>query len=254
MRSIKSSSAPGPDDLPASLYNVYAEALAIPATRIWRRSLDTSVMPEGTLKSIIIPVHKGGDKSEPANYRPIALTNHLVKIFERVLRRKMLEHMENHNLMNKTQHGYQSGRSTLTLLLEYCDSILTLLEQGHEVDVVYIDLANAFDKVDHDILISKLYKLGFRGKILRWIREFLKNRKQQVRVDGYLSDLTWVISGVPQGSVLGPLLFIIMMLDIDGSVSDTFLLSFADDTKLWQAAQEHNQIQADNNMMVNWGS
>ena len=92
----------------------------------------------------------------------------------------MVRHLDENGLMSDTQHGFRTRRSTITLLLKYYDSILTMLEKKNEVDVIYLDLAKAFDKVDHDILLLKLYNLGFRGKILTWIKEFLKNRKQQV--------------------------------------------------------------------------
>lgn len=172
MKSIKPKSAPGPDGIPAHLYNNYAEELATPVMMIWRRSLDTSIMPEGIMKAIITPVFKGADKSNPANDRPIALTNHLTKIFERVLRKAMVQHLEINDLMNNT-HGFRSGRKTITQLLHYYDSILTKLEEGSMVDSIYLDFSKAFNKVDHGILLHKLGKLGIKGKIHNWITTFL---------------------------------------------------------------------------------
>ena len=252
MKSIKSSSAPGPDELPTALYHRFAEELAIPLQLIWRRSLDTGLMPEGTILAIIAPIFKGGDKGDKANYRPVALTNHLTKIFERVLRLELVKHLEENGLMNKTQHGFRARHSTITMLLQYYDSILTMLEGKNEVDAIYLDLAKAFDKVDHDILLLKLYNLGIRGKILTWIKEFLKNRKQKVRVEGCFSEPIWVLSGVPQGSVLGPLLFIIMMIDINEAIDSAQIGSFADDTKLWQIFHMHEELQKDLEKLSQW--
>ena len=197
MKSIKSSSSPGPDGLPAYLYNTFAKALARPLLLIWRRSLDTGRMPEGNLLAFICPIFKGGDKTDPANYRPIALTNHMVKIFERVVRQELVQHLDANGFTNRSQHAYKVGHSTITQLLSHLDSVLNILESGDSVDVIYLDLAKAFDKVDHGVLISKLFQLGVRGKVLTWITGFLKHRKQQVRVDGRLSSPQWVVSGVP---------------------------------------------------------
>ena len=251
MKSMKSSSAPGPDDLPAIFFRRYAEVLATPLEQIWRRSLDTGKMPDTTLLAIITPIYKGGDKSEPANYRPVALTNHIMKIFERVMRVKLVEHLNENGYTNATQHGFKEGHSTVTQILEYMDSVLNILERGKEADVIYLDLAKVFDKVDHNILLFKLYELGVRRKVLTWITQFLKNRKQVVRINGHISDHQWVVSGVPQGSVLGPLLFIIMMIDIN-HFAKSGLLSYADDTKIWMSADERENLQKELDKICRW--
>ena len=221
--------------------------------KIWSMCLDECNMPEGTILAIITPIYKGSGKSEPANYRPIALTNNLMKIFERVLRKAILKHLELNTLLNTTQHGFTKGRSTISQLLTYYDSILTMLEEKGDtkVDVIYLDFAKAFDKVDHTILLAKLTKLGIRGKLLNWLKLFLTNRKQRVKVNGHLSSAQPVKSGVPQGSVLGPLLFLIMMLDIDTSISKAQIGSFADDTKVWHIVRTINdQIEMQNELQV----
>ena len=216
-------------------------------------------MPNSPILSIITPIYKGDGKSEAKNYRPVALTNHLTKIFEKVVRKAMIKHLEENALLNITQHGFTEGRSTISQLLTYYDSILSMLEEGGDkkVDVIYLDFAKAFDKVDHGILLAKLNKLGFKGKLHRWIKTFLTDRVQQVRVDGHLSQAKPVLAGVPQGSVLGPLLFLIHLLDINAEVHKSEIGSFADDTKLWHIVRHLNdqlELQKDLNTLIKWSA
>ena len=222
---------------------------------MWRKSLDCGTMPEGLIRSIITPIYKGGTKCEPPNYRPVALTSHLTKVFERVLHKAILNHLIDNNLLNESQHGFRPGRGTLSQLLKFYDSILTMLESGGNVDSIHLDFAKAFDKVDHQMLLQKLKYHNIGGKILNWITTFLTNRVQAVRVDNQLSAFTKVKSGVPQGSVLGPLLFLIMMFDIDIDICTAMIASFADDTKLWQLVKTDfcsDLLQLDLNTAYQW--
>ena len=127
----------------------------------------------------------------------------------------LVKHLESNNLLNNTQHGFHNGRSTVTQLLRYNDSILSMLEKGHKVDSIYMDFSKAYDKVDHNILLKKIESLNISGKVVNWIESFRKRRNQVVRIEGQLSDEVEVTLGVPQGSVLGPLLFLIMMNNTD---------------------------------------
>ena len=209
-------------------------------------------------------MHKGGVKSNPANYRPVALTNHLTKIFERIIKKSLVKYLESNEIMNPTQHGFRQNRSTISQILTFYEDIISKLENGDEVDAIYLDFSKAFDKVDHNILLQKLKQLKITGKILKWLEVFLKKRKQRVKVQGYLSDWEWVLSGVPQGSVLGPLLFLILVIDINRNTNNASLGSFADDTRVWQSINatltfQHLQVVLDqiynwadeNNMMFN---
>ena len=167
---------------------------------------------------------------EPANYRPVALTSHIIKLFEKIVRKYIVAYMEENDLFNPTQHGFRAGRSCLSQLIAHFDYISQQLEKGHNVDVVYLDFAKAFDKVDFLITMEKLKKLGIAGKIGRWIHAFLTNRTQSVILEGKRSDPVSVKSGVPQGSVLGPLLFLVLIGDIDQGVVSAFVSSFAEET------------------------
>ena len=163
--------------------------------------------------------------------------------------------MEKHGLFNPSQHGFRIGRSCLSQLIAHYDHILNLLENGKNVDVIYIDFAKAFDKVDFMVTLRKLNMLGITGNVGRWMHCFLTKRTQQVLVNGERSTPHEVKSGVPQGSVLGPLLFLILIGDIDQEVAQAFLSSFADDTRIGSEIGSHEDssaLQSDLNAVYRW--
>lgn len=229
---LSPNAAPGPDRFPAIMLKKCKRALAVPLYIIWRYSLDTGQIPPLLKWSIITPIHKGGKKDIAKNYRPVALTSHLIKVFEKVLRNCLVSYIEEHKLFNPNQHGFRAGHSCLSQLLSHYDQITKSLEEGYNVDVIYLDFSKAFDKLDFNITLQKLYDIGLDGKILSWITSFLTNRKQSVIVNGTKSSPEDVISGVPQGSVIGPLLFLLMLGDIDIDTKSAFVSSFADDTRV----------------------
>ena len=151
--------------------------------------------------------------------------------------------MNDNNLFNNSQHGFRAGRSCLSQLLEQFDIILDILDTGANADVVYLDFAKAFDKVDHKIVLSKMINMGINGKIYEWIKSFLMNRYQSVMVNGITSDPQEVLSGVPQGSVLGPLIFLIMIGDINNEVKYSIVKSFADDTRATKSIASIDDVQ-----------
>ena len=229
---LRASAASGPDGFPAILLKNCKHELAIPLAIMWNKSMETSYIPSSLQFNLITPNHKGGSKSIQANYRPVALTSHLIKIYEKVLRNKIAAFLASKNLLNKNQHGFRAGRSCLTQLIAHHDHILSLLEEGFNVDVVYLDFAKAFDKVDHNLVLKKAQEMGIDGKLLSWLQEFLQNRTQSVVVNGKVSSPRPVISGVQQGSVLGPLIFLILIADIDEDIHHSLVASFADDTRV----------------------
>lgn len=252
---VPSTAAAGPDRYPAMLLKQCRTSLAKPLHMIWRKSLDTGIIPQTLKTAHVVPVHKGGTRGVPKNYRPIALTSHLIKIFEKVLRNRLVTYMERNRLFNPSQHGFRFGRSCLSQLISHYDQILELLASGENVDVVYIDFAKAFDKVDFMETLLKLKKLGITGKAGRWIHSFLTHRTQTVLVNGSRSQPMEVKSGVPQGSVLGPLLFLILIGDIDQDIAKAFLSSFADDTRIGgqiTSKEDAAALQADLNTVYSW--
>ena len=197
--------------------------------------MDQGTIPPALLLVLISPIHKGGSRGSPANYRPVALTSHVTKLFERVLRRKLVAHLEDNDLLPEGQHGFRAKRSCLTQLLTFWDKILEQMEDGKGVDVIYTDFAKAFDKCETGVLLRRLKQCGVGGKVGCWVAAFLDPsvRKQAVGVEGRLSALASVVSGVPQGTVLGPCLFLIHLLDISTNLSEgTISSSFADDARL----------------------
>ena len=252
---ISTTAAAGPDRFPAILLKQCKSQLAKPLFIIWRTSMDSGVIPDIMKTANIIPVHKGGSRGLAKNYRPIALTSHLIKVFEKVLSKSIVAFMETNNLFNPGQHGFRHGRSCLSQLITHYDHILDLLEQGHNVDVVYIDFAKAFDKVDFMVTMHKLISLGISGKVGKWIYSFLTHRTQQVIVNKSFSKPIEVKSGVPQGSVLGPLIFLILIGDINKDVNEAFLSSFADDTRIGRQIGSQNDselLQKDLCAVYNW--
>ena len=257
-KDLKTSSSPGPDGVPAVLLKTASKELSQPLFLLWRASLDQGVIPPDLLLVLISPVHKGGSRGMPANYRPVALTSHIIKMFERVVRRWLVAHLEDNNLLPDGQHGFRAKRSCLTQLLSYWDSILDKMEEGKGVDSVYTDFAKAFDKCETGVLLQRLKECGVRGKMGHWLAAFLDPsiRKQSVGVEGRLSPLVPVISGVPQGTVLGPCLFLVHLMGISSNISpETSASSFADDTRLQRGIADEKDcelLQEDLDKVYTW--
>lgn len=248
-------SAAGPDGIPAILLRKCADELSIPLAIFWRKTMNCGSIPDALKRALITPIHKGGPRDDPKNYRPIALTSHLIKVFEKVIVKQLVAYLEENDLFNRHQHGFRSGRSCLSQLLEHYQRVLQALGDGSWADVIHLDFAKAFDKVDHGILLRKLRRLGVGGPLLRWIRCFLLNREQNVVVEGELSHTFGVASGVPQGSVLGPLLFLVHISDVDVGLVRSTASSFADDTRLLMEVREYGDclaLQEDLEAIFQW--
>ena len=231
-RDLKKNSSPGPDGVPAELIIKCSSSLVIPFAIIWRESFTLAKVPQYYKESYVCPIHKKGDRTIAANHRPISLTSHVMKTAERIVRRIIVDHLETNEVISKDQHGFRSGRSTLTQLLMHFDSVFDAMLQGNDIDTIYLDYAKAFDKVDHQLLLLKMARYGFPENLIQWISSFLSGRCQTVVVKGAHSQEAAVISGVPQGTVLGPVLFLLFINDLDNKIFNSKICFFADDTRI----------------------
>ena len=211
-------------------------------------------IPEDWKRANIVPIFKSGCRNKPENFRPVSLTSQVCKLFESLMRDDMVNHLESNGLLNISQHGFRKGMSCLINLLSFLEEVTEGLDAKNSIDVVYLDFAKAFDKVPHKRLINKVRSFGIGGVLLRWIENWLAGRLQRVGCEGVWSDWRRVISGIPQGSVLGPLLFLMFIDDLDDGLTSR-ILKFADDSKIFRVVngpEDRNALQEDLRRLSEW--
>ena len=254
LSNLKVHKASGPDGIPASLLKNLAKTLAPPLTMIFRASLSQSAIPSQWKIANIVPIFKKGNRSNPGNYRPVSLTCICSKLLEHIIYSHIFSHLTKHNILTEEQHGFRQCRSCETQIIATVHDLAENLNCGNQTDVILLDFTKAFDKVPHGRLCHKLYHLGINGSLLSWIKCFLTDRQQQVIINGEISFLTSVTSGVPQGTVLAPLLFLYYINDITKDVSSSIKLH-ADDVLIYniiKTEEDCEKLQNDLNILNEW--
>lgn len=246
--------SPGPDDIPNCFLKRYAEWCAKYLYILFARSINEASLPEDWKIARIKPLHKSGDKSCIKNYRPISLASTSCKLLEHIIHKHITGFLDQHNVFTNMQHGFRSGLSTTTQLVEIIHDFASTVNKGQQTDAIFMDFSKAFDRVSHVKLLHKLGAVFKNDKILAWIKAYLTNRHQFVTVNKTTSDIAAVNSGVPQGSVLGPLFFLLYINDIVTNLSVKIRL-YADDCVLYnEITTEEDQLRLnrDFNKAVQW--
>lgn len=240
----------GPDKIPNMFLRRYAEWMSFYLHCLFVSSLQSSQLPTDWRCARVVPIFKAGDKLTIDNYRPISLTSVACKVMEHIIAKHILHHLDTNQLLYSKQHGFRSGLSTVTQLVETAHDMASILNDKQQLDVISIDFSKAFDRVPHRKLLSKLKTFGIEPMIINWINSYLTNRSQSVEINGHVSNSLPVYSGVPQGSVLGPLLFLMYINDIaHGTPPHIHIRLFADDCIIYSAIKSQDQQRALNDYL-----
>ena len=245
------SKAPGPDGIHSKIIKECAEVFSHIFYIIFCKSIREGVLPGQWKEANVRALYKKGKKTVCSNYRPVSLTSIVCKLLESLIRDVLLEFLETNNKISVHQYGFRPGFSCSTQLLEVIEDFTSFTDIALDFDCIYLDFAKAFDRVSHRKLIRKLFNIGIKGNILDWISNFLTGRKQRVMINGVHSDWAMVTSGIPQGSVLGPILFTIFINDLPISLMSHVKI-FADDTKIYNSVDNCTLLQDDLDKLIEW--
>ena len=251
---LKTNKASGPDSIPPRVLKLAAEPLSTCLTLLFNSSLKSGITPSDWKTANITPVYKKGERFKAENYRPVSLTCICSKMLEHIVVSQLMKHLDNHNILSDCQHGFRAKRSCESQLLSLTQELHEHLEEREQIDMIVLDFSKAFDKVAHHRLLAKLENYGVRGSLHKWIASFLLDRKQRVVVDGKNSDWVKVDSGVPQGTVLGPILFLAFINDLPSAVKSSVRL-FADDCVMYRPVHSQEDcrlLQEDLDKLSEW--
>ena len=254
LQKLNTRKACGSDGIPAIFLKSCARELCTPLAFIIQQTINLKAVPNDWREAMITPIFKKGDRTSPGNYRPVSLTSICCKIAEHIIVSQTMAHLEKHHLLSENQHGFRRKRSCETQLMLTTHDFAQALNRRSQIDVAVLDFEKAFDKVAHQRLIRKLYHLNIDFDVVGWIASFLFKRVQRVVVDGDVSDYAPVQSGVPQGTVVGPMLFLIFIDDIRDGISSTTRL-FADDCLIYReitSREDAQKLEDDIHKLHNW--
>lgn len=253
LNTIKYSCLPGPDGVPSCILLMCAPLLVKPLLHIFNLSLRSGIFPSLWKASYILPFYKNGSRSYIKNYRGIAKLSAIPKLFEQLVTHRLIRTIS--SIVSPQQHGFISGKSTVTNLLEFTCHITNSFSKGLQTDVVFTDLSKAFDKVNHSLLIYKLEKIGFPINLVKWLASYLHDRTQRVLFNSVCSQEIYVCSGVPQGSHIGPLLFVLFINDLPSVINNASILMYADDVKIFYSSNniaDFDLLKSDLVALTNW--
>ena len=229
---MKTGKAAGPDTLNNRILKELSSPLSSPFCDLFNYSLSTGQFPEAWKQANITPIYKKDDSSDPSNYRPISLLSAVGKVLEKLVHKYVFNFFRDNDIITSLQSGFVPGDSTVNQLIDIYNTFCKALDEGKEVRAIFCDVSKAFDRVWHKGLLYKLKRAGITGSLLSWFTTYLNNRSQRVVLPGACSSWKSIKAGVPQGSILGPLLFLVYINDIVEDIHCKIRL-FADDTSLY---------------------
>ncbi|KAK3105990.1 hypothetical protein FSP39_010381 [Pinctada imbricata] len=253
---VNSSKASGPDNIPNRILKECAEQLAPSLATIFQLSLDSGELPSDWRDANISCIYKKGDKHQAESYRPVSLTSVSSKLLEHIICRHILKHLEKNKILTTLNHGFRSGFSCETQLLTTMNELLINYDKEKQTDLAILDFSKAFDTVPHQKLLHKLSQYSIRGSTLSWLTSFLTRRTMRTVVEGEKSEAVPVECGVPQGTVLGLLLFLCHINDLPDSVTSQVRL-FADDCLLYRQINNYGdqeKLQEDLHNLQKWAN
>ena len=256
LKSIKSSKAAGIDTLPAKVIKDIAEEITAPLSFLINKTLVQGVFPTAEKSAKVMPLYKSGDRTNTDNYRPISILNIISKVFERVVFDQLSDYLEDNHLLTDFQYGFRRKRSTRDAVTILTDHIKHNMDKSKVTGALYMDLRKAFDTVNHSCLLHKLPYNGILNTEIEWISNYLFKRSQIVFLDGVFSSREYVSHCVPQGSILGPLLFVLLINDLPNQLNFCNVLMYADDTVLYFSSKCSKEIEHclnfDANAICSW--
>ena len=233
-----------------------ASILAAPLTFLINLSLQTGSVPSAWKTAKVIPLFKNGSRTDTDNYRPISILPVMSKTLERVVHKQLMEHLERNSLLFKHQFGFRSKRSTELAVALFTDFIRKEADKGSLTGAIFIDLSNAFDTISHSSVLNKLPSFGICGKELMWFTDYLFNRTQVVHCNGLSSGVVPISCGVPQGLIIGPLLFLLQFNNVHKVLKHSQIITYADDTVMYMSSSSLNEIEKklseDLNSLKSW--